>query len=132
MSASNAGSSVRVEHRSGPPPENPRPGEGFPPDAMAKSLPRQATEFYHDELHVHVHGRRPLPHGLRTAADGKALCTITSPVHSRRSIFCGMVGIKYDNGARCHVCPGRIALYRGEDLRKSNHNCLLKLQLQRY
>ena len=102
---------IRVEHRPGSLPDDPRPGEGFPPDAMTKSLPRLATEFYYDELH----GRRPLPHGARTAVDGTALCTIMSLVHSRRSAFCGMVGIKYDNGARCHVYPERIALYRGEE-----------------
>ena len=102
---------IRVEHRPGSLPEDPRPGEGFPPDAMTKGLPRLATEFYYDELH----GRRPLPYGARTAVDGTSLCTVTSPVHSRRSLFCGMVGVQYDDGSRYHVHPERIALYRGEE-----------------
>ena len=102
---------IRVEHRPGTLPDDPRPGEGFPPDAMTKALPRLATEFYYDE----IHGRRLLPPGARTAVDGVSLCAITSPVHSRRSKFCGMVGVKYADGSRCHVYPERIALYRGQE-----------------
>ena len=102
---------IHVEHRPGTLPEDPRPGEGFPPDAMTKALPRLATEFYYDE----IHGRRSLPPGARTAVDGTSLCTIMSPVHSRRSKFCGMVGVQYADGSRCHVYPERIALYKGQE-----------------
>ena len=78
---------------------------------MTKALSRPHTEFYYDE----IHGRRPLPVGERTAVDGTALCTVTSPVHSRRSIFFGMVGVRYDDGTSYHVLPSRIQLYREEE-----------------
>jgi hypothetical protein len=102
---------IAVHHKPGSLPENPRSGDGFRPDAMTKALPRQPTEFYYDE----IHGRRPLPPGAHAAVDGTALCTVVSPVHSRRSIFCGMVGVRYGDGTRYHVFPNRIRLYRGEE-----------------
>jgi len=102
---------IAVHHKPGSLPENPRSGDGFRPDAMTKALPRQPTEFYYDE----IHGRRPLPPGAHAAVDGTALCTVVSPVHSRRSIFCGMVGVRYGDGTRYHVSPNRIRLYRGEE-----------------
>ena len=102
---------IRVTHKPGSLPEDPRPGDGFRPDAMTKALPRHETEFYYDELH----GRRPLPHGERTAVDGTALCTVISPVHSTRSYFAGLVGVQYDDGTQYHVDPDRIRLYRGEE-----------------
>ena len=102
---------IAVHHKPGSLPEDPQPGDGFRPDAMTKALSRPHTEFYYDE----IHGRRPLPVGKRTAVDGTALCTVTSPVHSLRSIFCGMVGVRYDDGTSYHVFPSRIQLYRGEE-----------------
>ena len=102
---------IAVRHKPGSLPEDPRPGDGFRPDVMTKALPRAATEFYYDE----IHGRRPLPPTARSAVDGIALCTIVSPVHSRRSVFGGMVGVRYDDGTHYHVAPDRIRLYRGEE-----------------
>ena len=102
---------VAVHHKPGSLPEDPRPGDGFRPDAMTKALPRAATEFYYDE----IHGRRPLPPNTRSAVDGTALCTVVSAVHSPRSIFAGLVGVRYDDGTHYHVVPDRIRLYRGEE-----------------
>ena len=88
---------IAVHHKPGSLPWDPRPGDGFRPDAMTKALSRPLTEFYCDE----IHGRRPLPPGTRAAVDGNALCTVVSPVHSRCNIFCGMVGVRHYNGTSC-------------------------------
>ena len=101
---------IRVEHSRGTLPEDPRHGEGFPPDAMTKALPRLPTEFYYDALH----GRRTSPVGARAVVDNRSLCTTMSDVHSQRSIFSGLVQVQYDDGTRYHVSPGRIAFYKGE------------------
>ena len=100
---------IRVEHSRGNLPEDPRPGEGFPPDAMTKALPRLPTEFYYDALH----GRRTSPVGVRAVVDQRSLCTTMSDVHCHRSVFSGLVQVQYDDGTRHHVSPERIALYKG-------------------
>jgi hypothetical protein len=102
---------ITVDHRPGSLPEDPRPGEGFRPDAMTKALPRAATEFYYDELH----GRRPPPVGSDVVVDGASLCVVTSPVHSFRSRFAGMVRVRYPDGRSYHVSPDRIVLSKGEE-----------------
>ena len=100
---------IQLEHSRGNLPEDPRPGEGFPPDAMTKALPRLPTEFYYDALH----GRRTSPVGVRAVVDQRSLCTTLSDVHCHRSTFSGLVQVQYDDGTRHHVSPERIALYKG-------------------
>ena len=102
---------ITVDHRPGSLPAEPRPGEGFRPDAMTKALPRAATEFYYDELH----GRRPPPVGTDVVVDGAAMCVVTSPVHNYRSRFVGLVRVRYPDGRSYHVAPDRIALSKGEE-----------------
>ena len=101
---------IRVKHSRGNLPEDPQVGEGFPPDAMTKALPRLPTEFYYDALH----GRRSSPIGVRAVVDDRSLCTTLSDVHSHRSHFSGLVRVQYDDGTRSHVSPERIAFYKGE------------------
>ena len=100
---------VRLKHSRGNLPEEPRPGDGFPPDAMTKALPRLPTEFYYDALH----GRKTSPVGARAVIDQRSLCTTLSDVHCHRSVFSGLVQVQYDDGTRHHVSPERIALYKG-------------------